>query len=447
MPRLTAGTRLAATNRPVLQDGTASLYLDGNAGYMTAPITPAPTGFSFGMWIKTGKRTGSSTSIYVSSNSAAFTDGFYLGRGNGRGDIEFVGYNSTSSVNTSLRTGNVSDGVWAHVAVTYLPSGACSIYLDGVLASTVTATNTMTTGTTSIYVGRRSYTAAFAGLNASQLVWHNTTTPWTAAQVLALYQNGTIPTGATAVYPLNEGGGTVAYDTSGNGNNGTITSGTWSRDTPTKKRNKIDGIPYFNGDFENVPTFVAATTSGDGCVDGTAAGTTYRSPNKYGWQIFSWAGTYSAQFDTSEKHSGTASMKLTLGATGSRIKVRRYSGTVAYSLAQERIPCKPSTEYTMTYWMKTSLSGSATSGANMTLAQYRQSGIGGAGNSGAGTVVKTTTDWTQYTVTLTTSSSAYFLLPELNLIGDDGAATLIGSAWFDDIQLYPTTPITRSAVQ
>lgn len=430
--------------RQTIQNANASLYLDGNAGYLTVPITPGLTGFSFGLWIKPGKRTTASSSIYMSSNSGSFTNGFILSRGVGRGDIDFLAYNSTNSGGT-LTTGQVSDGTWHHIAVTYLPSGSCSIYQNGALVQTITASNSMATGTTSIYVGRRSYTAAFAGLNASNLVWHNTTTPWTAAQVLALYQSGTIPTGATAVYPLSEGAGTVAYDTSGNGNDGTITSGTWSRDTPTKTRNKLDGIPYFNGDFETVPTFVAATTTGDGCVDGTAAGTTYSSPNKYGWQISSWAGTYSAQFDTSERYSGTASMKLTLGATGSRIKVRRYSGTVAYSLNQERIPCNPSTEYTVKYWMKTSLSGSATSGANVTLAQYRQNGITGAGASAAGTVVKTTTDWTQYTVTLTTNATARFIQPELNLVGDDGAATLIGSAWYDDIQLYPTTPITRSA--
>lgn len=431
--------------RQTIQNSNASLYLDGNAGYLTVPITPAPTGFNFGAWIKTGKRTGSSTSILISSNSAAFTDGFYLGRGNGRGDIEFVGYNSTNPVNTTLRTGNVSDGVWAHVAVTYLPSGVCNIYLNGVLANTVTATNTITTGTTSVYVGKRSYTAAFAGLNASQLVWHNTTTPWTAAQVLALYQSGTVPTGATAVYPLSEGAGTVAYDTSGNGNNGTITSGTWTRDTPTKTRKLVNNNLVYNGDFEIAPPAATnvATTAGDRWIDGTAGGTSILNDRIFGWGFWNYTGSYAAKFDTSVKYSGTASMKISTTATGSTAGVRvALSGYT--NQKQMLIPILPSTSYTYSVQVKTNVvSGSATTGARVQFV----AATGALGNGTTTTVVTgliTTQDWTQYTGTFTTAATDRFITPSLQIIGNDGTGTLIMDMWIDDIQLYPTTPVTRN---
>ncbi len=428
--------------RQTIQNSNASLYLDGNAGYFTVPITPDPTGFSFGMWIKTGKRTPSSSSIYMSSTSAAFTDGFILNRVAGRGDIEFIGYNTTNSINTSLRTGQVSDGQWTHIVVTYLPSGVCRMYQNGVLVNTVTATNTITTGTTSVYVGRRSYTAAFAGMNANQLVWHNTTTPWTAQQVQDLYNKGTVPTGATAVYPLSEGAGTVAYDTSGNGNNGTITSGTWTRDTPTKTRKLVNNNLVYNGDFEIAPVVNVPTTTGGRWIDGTAGGST--TNNVFGWMYYNWTGTYGANFDTSVKRTGNASIKISTLATGSTIGVGVNADT-ASSWAINNIPVLPSTSYTVSVWMKTRAnSGTATTGARCIIQEFNGTGITSVTTTNVVTGVITTTDWTQYTSTFTTNSATRYINPKFNINGNDGAATLIMDAWFDDIQLYPTTPATRS---
>lgn len=428
--------------RQTIQNANASLYLDGNAGYLTVPITPAPTGFSFGMWIKPGKRTTASSTIYMSSNSASFTDGFILFRGVGRGDIDFLAYNSTNSGGT-LRTGQVSDGAWHHIAVTYLPSGSCSIYQNGALVQTITASNSMATGTTSIYVGRRSYTAAFAGLNASQLVWHNTTTPWTAAQVLALYQQGTVPTGATAVYPLSEGAGTVAYDTSGNGNNGTITSGTWSRETPSKTRKGVNGNMVYNGDFEIAPVVNVATTTAARWIDGTAAGST--TNNIFGWGVVTKTGTAEAIFDSTSPSSGTESIKVSTTATASKIEVGSNGIDTA---ANNRISCisvLPSTSYTLTFRMKTQLnSGTATGGARVGVNTFTGAGTY-VDTPVLTTAIKTTTDWTTYTSTFTTSATVRLLAVYLIIDGSGGTATLIMDAWFADITLTPTTPTTRTA--
>lgn len=429
--------------RQTIQNANASLYCDGNAGYLTMPITPSPTGFSFGMWVKTGKRTTASVSVLLSSNSAAFTDGFWFGKGNGRSEFEFVGYNTTNSISPALRTSQVSDGVWAHVVVTYLPSGSCSIYLNGVLSQTVTATNTISTGTTTIYVGRRSYTATFAGLNVSQLVWHNTTTPWTAAQVLALYQSGTIPTGATAVYPLNEGGGSIAYDTSGNGNNGTITSGTWSKDAPTKTRKGVNGNMVYNGDFEIAPVVNVPQTSGGTFLDGTATGST--NNNVFGWANYLYSGTRSAQFDTSVSYSGRASLKLSTLAANSGIGVGTNTSAAA-NARLNNIPILPNTSYTASVRVKTSLvSGSSTTGVRVSAQTFLGDMITSVTATDLVTGLVTTQDWTQYTATFTTGATARFININCSVTGTNGAATLIMDAWFDDIQLYPTTAITRSA--
>lgn len=446
LTKTTPDARTTVSSRGPVRDSTGSLALDGNAGYLTLPITPAPTGFNFAMWVETGKRTGASVSMLLSSNSAAFTDGFWFGKGNGRGEFEFVGYNSTNSVNTALRTGQVSDGTWAHVAVTYQPSGVCSIYLNGVLVNTVTATNTISTGTTSIYIGRRSYTATFAGLNANQLVWHNTTTPWTATQVQDLYSKGTVPAGATGVYPLDEGAGSIAYDTSGNANNGTITSGSWSKDTSAKSRKAVNGNMVYNGDFEIAPVVNVPTTTGDRYVDGTAGGLSSagHGVDIFGWYLWNYTTSYAAMFDTSVKRTGTASMKISTTATASTIGLRISVPSLVQAFKKNNIPVLPNTSYTASGWIKTSVvSGSATTGARFQF--VTNTGTSDVTTTTIVTGLVATQDWTYYTATFTTAATARFITPVLQIIGNDGAGTLIMDAWFDDIQLYPTTPTTRIA--
>lgn len=427
--------------RQSIQNANASLYLNGTTGYMTSPVVPSPTGFSFGLWIKTGRVEPASASIYLSSNTTGFTDGFILSRPVGRGYIEFVVYNTTNIV-ISIKAEQVSTGGWTHIAATYLPSGACSIYRNGELAQTGTSTGTMTASSNLLHLGRRSYTPVFAGLSANNLVWHNTTTPWTAQQVQDLYNKGTIPTGATAVYPLDEGAGSIAYDTSGNGNDGTITSGTWSRDTPTKTRKLVNNNLVYNGDFEIAPV---VNTGGnpalhqwlDGSQDGSASNAVF------GWQYFNWAGTKQAYFDNTVKRSGSYSMKLSTLAVSSSVGIRiNNQGT---GTALNNIPCLPNTSYTLSGWMKTQVNGgAATSGAYLAVVETsgnKTTSVGGGGNT---TKINITTDWTYYSTTFTTGSTARYLIPGMQLTGNDGAATLIMDAWFDDIQLYPTTAIARS---
>jgi len=429
--------------RQTIQNSNASLYLDGNAGYFTVPITPDPTGFSFGMWVNTAKKTAFSTSVLASSNSGSFTDGIMLLRNTTvTNKIQFLGYNST---NIMFTVGGVAlEKTWVHFAATYLPSGTCKAYINGELVETVTATGSIATGTTSIYFGRRANTAVFAGMNANQLVWHNTTTPWTAEQVLALYQSGTVPTGATAVYPLSEGAGTVAYDTSGNGNNGTITSGTWTKDTPTKTRKLVNNNLVYNGDFEIAPPAATnvATTTGGRYVNGTAGGSAPSAQSVFGWIMWNYIGSYAAQFDYSVKRDGIASMKISTTATASTVGLR-VSIHNDPSFKHNNIPVLPSTSYTASGWVKTSLiSGSATTGARLRFAT--STGTGDVTTVDAVASIVTTTDWTQYSVTFTTAATARFITPVLQILGNDGAGTLIMDAWFADIQLYPTTPVTRN---
>lgn len=422
--------RTATVNR------NASLSFNGTSSLMTSPVTPSLTGFNFSVWCKVNKNV-TNDRIFDYSDSGPSGGATLLVTSGSR--IAFNIYNSTS-LNTNLIS-TISPGTWAHIVGTYKVDDA-KLYINGVLASSDTSI-TMTAPTQTLTFARRSNAASnYAGVNLSNIVWHNTTTPWTQEQVTALYQNGTIPTGATAVYPLNEGAGSIAYDTSGNGNNGTITSGTWTRDTPTKTRKAVGGNMVFNGDFEIDPVVNTAQTGGDTWIDGSVAGS---STNIFGWYVFNYNGTRTANYDTSVYYSGTASLKLTLGATNSSIGVStNKTGATPKNTLDGLIPILPNTSYTVSGRVKTDItSGSATTGVALSLVEKNGATTNGTTTTLVAGII-TTQDWTFYTATVTTGATTRFATIEARLTGNNGAATLIGSAWFDDIQLYPTTPATRS---
>jgi hypothetical protein len=192
---------------------------------------------------------------------------------------------------------------------------------------------------------------------------------------------------------------------------------------PYRNRKSIDNLVE-NGDFESAPTFVAATTA-SGWIIGTAAAST--TSNAYKWRLAIGAGTVSAQYDNTVYKNGTSSMKVSTGVGG-------YGEVVNATAKDTAIPILPSTSYTITAWMKTELiSGSATSGARIVAAEYSGDFVGGT--TKATTSILTTTDWTQYSITWTTASTARYLVVGGNVRGNNGAADLSMNAWYDDITL------------
>lgn len=189
-----------------------------------------------------------------------------------------------------------------------------------------------------------------------------------------------------------------------------------------------------NANFEQAPAFTAAQTAlNSRWIDGTAAGSTTNA--QYGWATYNYAGGYTAQFDSTTSIMGTTSLKLATTATASSVGIANHDLT-APLFAMNPIPCQSSEDYTITGWMKTTLtSGVATSGAFMRIGQWTSDGVSSAGASVDSTKVVTTTSWTKYTWTLTTSTTARFLTVEMRVLGSDGTGTLILAAWFDDIRI------------
>lgn len=329
---------------------------------------------------------------------------------------------------------------WKHVTYTFDGTNHV-LYING--SQIGTSTNVGDPGTpTAFYLGAYSGTnSPFRGKFSTPQIWN---TNLSAAQIQTVFFNNLIPTGNVLNAKLNEGAGTTAVDTSGNSNNGTITGASYTADVPMVARKLVNGNLVKNGDFEFAPPFTAATATGARFIDGTAAGST--SNNLFGWYISGIVGSASAKFDNTVSYSSTNSLKVSITATGSYIEVFLPTETGAGAGYYGKIiPVLPNTSYTLTYRMKTNyVSGDATNGAAVVLIGSTGAGTD-ATSSVSGTYVKTTTDWTQYTLTLTTAATVRYLQINPRVYGHQGTGTLIMDAWFDDISLKPTTSTTRAA--
>lgn len=204
-----------------------------------------------------------------------------------------------------------------------------------------------------------------------------------------------------------------------------------------EQRLAADGNLVLNPGFEVAPTFVAAGVTQNRWIDGTSGGST--SNSSYKWAMTGNGGTPAVRFDNSVSFNGTSSLKLSTQAVASRLDVTIFPTENAANVALYGISVLPLTTYTASIRVKTNLvSGTATTGAR---AQLIESDIND-NNKVINTIVtglKTTTDWTLYSVTFTTASTTRKAFPYLTILGNDGAATLIMDAWFDDIDFRKTT--------
>lgn len=225
----------------------------------------------------------------------------------------------------------------------------------------------------------------------------------------------------------------------------TTTQTVWSV-YPVSNRPLLNGNLVPNGNFERYPSFVGsvASTGDNKWIDGTDPGANY-GDSLYRWATNNGTDASSAQYDTTTFHSGSASMKISSVSAGKSMEVALYRDDTSADHVRFGISVQPNTSYTLTYYMKTELvSGDSNDGLFMAVRQFDKQG--GNVSTTSHTKVKTTTDWTLYTLTFTTAASTAYLSPRMTLVGNTGTATLLMNGWFDDLDLHLTTPVTRTAV-
>ena len=92
----------------------------------------------------------------------------------------------------------------------------------------------------------------------------------------------------------------------------------------------------------------------------------------------------------------------------------------------------PNTQYTLSGWMKTNIVSGDSEGASFGF--YIIDGTGAVISyiSFPAVQIKTTTDWTYYSKTITSPATTAGVIMVCRIYGHTGAATLIMDAWFDD---------------
>jgi hypothetical protein len=372
--------------------------------------------------------------------SSAGNDKLWLNVQSGQGAIRVYHSDLFPTATTSGPT-NIQDGNWHHVAATYTGS-VISIYLDGNLIKSISVTGTLAFSGVSFDIGQGN-TSALIAKYLDVKVFNRALS---SSEVISLL-NGFIPPGIVGYWPLTEGSQSTAYDTSGNGNNGTITNGTYTSDVPMKQRSLVGGNLVYNGNFEFTPPVNTALVNNGGWLDGTGA---FQTANKlFGWTCANHVGSTSVIFDTVSPINGVCSVKLSTTAASSLVQV--YNADANAAGVNEissffYIHVLPNTSYTLNYKMKTQLhSGAATTGALIKVSERNGSNTE-VTNHNSITGVLTTTGATQYSYQFTTLSNTNGVILELSITGNDGTGTLIMDAWFDDITLVQTTPPQRTGV-
>lgn len=208
--------------------------------------------------------------------------------------------------------------------------------------------------------------------------------------------------------------------------------------------NPMNGY-VINGSFEYAPPFVAAQNIGSGhWIDGTAAGSTTRQSYALSCGMGAAVGDKYAQFDPSNVHTGLNSFKIHINS-GAYVECRVNSAAY-YSADGVRV--LPNTTYKYSVWMKSENVAGSAGGHSTTFLFADSSGAGASvtysGSGGTGTATGFSASgsyainkpWTQYTGTFTTGATAVWFHPEYRVYGHNGAATLSGDFWFDDLVVY-----------
>lgn len=445
MPRTIVSTpRTLASNRLLVRDMKASFLFDGTTGYIQrdAANVFSASGYSIAFWVK-GRRF-TDARIYSEGSSSTTTPCLVIGSHNGASTNNALSVfirndASTTKLNFVRSTKTVFDNQWHHI-IWVDNNGTCALYIDGALDATdfnYTPGGTYTFNRTSFGANvRTSVTNFYSGLARSLKTY---AVALTAAQALQLYLTGNISVTPYLEWSGDDGAGTTVSDASGNGRTGTINGAvTYSPEVPAKARTEVNANLIRNGDFEYRPPFTAATTAAGTYIDGTAAGSAMN--NLFGsWAIPTGAITAAAEvrFDPTTSRSGSGSLKLSsLDATGKVVVSNGKSGSSP--AAADLYPVLPNTSYTFSEWVKTT--NAATNSVFSDIRQY--SGAISTVVTTSTTKLSGTNDWTLLTTTFTTNANTRYiqLLHRIEVAGN------VSSAWFDDIVLKPTTPVTRTIV-
>lgn len=214
-------TRSASTVVP-----KAAVSFDGTNDYVESSTATGISGTSnrtIEAWIKTSQTTGQG--VIVDQGLTQTGQRFTLNVLSGALRIEIQG--------GGLNGGNVADGNWHHVAVTYNNADATPyrLYIDGVLSASGTIAATLNTADSKLVIGQKvDLSSPFNGSIDEVRVWNRALSSTEIASKY-LCELGTGETGLVAYYKFNEavpngnnGGFVTVRDASGSNNPGLLSN-------------------------------------------------------------------------------------------------------------------------------------------------------------------------------------------------------------------------------
>jgi hypothetical protein len=225
-----------------------ALSFDGRDDYVEIGEL-APTYMTIGAWIKTTSTT-YNLPIVAKLDKTNFRGFFLTINANWPGvivgSIRFALYDTSNMDRCQTSNLNVNDGNWHYIVATYDGSYG-KIYLDGTLVKSCSHTAGYTNPTTEpLLIGRHSKysvdnTLYFNGLIDEVRIYNRALSE---EEIRYLYNRGA----PIAHWKFDEGKGNIAYDSSGNGNNGTLVN------DPTWVQGKFGSALSFDGvdDYVNV---------------------------------------------------------------------------------------------------------------------------------------------------------------------------------------------------
>lgn len=231
MSRIVSGTRILARNF-----GTCLSFRNSTTNQVlikSSYLLAGQTNFTISSWFRGN---GSTNRAVYCERAGSGNDILKFEIQATSGKMILVYRDDAGTLDQILSTSVYNDRVWCHAVITKTGT-AIAFYKNGIAdgTGTLTASNTFTNSSPSCLIGKDTTgtSETFDGLVDEITLY---TTALTAQQVASIYYNGIYPAGAVGQYLFDEGSGTTAIDSSGTGNNGVITSATYSSDVAMKLR-------------------------------------------------------------------------------------------------------------------------------------------------------------------------------------------------------------------
>lgn len=216
------GRTISGDRIKVRDFGTALSFNGTSARVDGTPLKNVPSGATVAMWFKVFTPVSASAQQLL-NNSSNSSDRLSMGISTD-GSLRGCYFNGTTTPSSSSPAGILKPNQWYFAVLTFDGTTA-RLYLNSILQ--VGGLSPATTSGSTFNLASRGAANFFNGLIDSVRAWNRILS---VDEINSLYYKGTVPLTPEIEWLFNEGSGSTALDSSGNGFNGTIQNATYTTD-------------------------------------------------------------------------------------------------------------------------------------------------------------------------------------------------------------------------